>query len=48
MPFFPDSFHILGLGGADGDTTPGGSSDVWCWEADIGLQWETGINIQLD
>ena len=24
-----------------GDSTPGGSSDVWLWEADLGLQWET-------
>jgi len=26
-----------------GDSTPGGASDVWLWEAGIGLQWETGI-----
>lgn len=26
-----------------GDTTPGGTSDVWLWETGIGLLWETGI-----
>jgi hypothetical protein len=25
------------------DSSPGGFSDVWCWEEGIGLQWETDI-----
>ena len=26
-----------------GDTTPGGSSDVWLWEDGIALCWEADI-----
>ena len=31
----------LGLGGAR-DSTPGGGSSVWMWEAGQGLLWESG------
>jgi len=36
---FPSPVSSIGAG----DSTPGGSSDVWLWEADIGLQWETSF-----
>jgi len=31
-----------------GDSTPGGSTDVWCWETGIAMQWESGIFIQTN
>lgn len=31
-----------------GDSTPGGTTDVWMWEDGIGLLWETNIPISLD
>lgn len=37
--------HGVSFGGVPGDTTPGGSSDVWLWETGICMQWETGIFI---
>ena len=33
---------------APGDTTPGGVLDVWCWEDDIGVQWETDIFMTIE
>ena len=31
----------LGLGGGVSDSTPGGGSSVWMWEAGQGLLWES-------
>lgn len=28
MPFFPDTFHLPGLRGTGGDTTPGGADSA--------------------
>lgn len=38
----------LGLNSFIGDSTPGGSSDVWCWETGIGLQWESGVFMTIE
>jgi hypothetical protein len=31
-----------------GDSSPGGATDIWCWETGIAMQWETGIFIQTN
>lgn len=39
----------LSLSGSYLDATPGGSTDIWLWEAgDYGMMWEAGIYIQLN
>lgn len=35
-------------GQAAGDSTPGGATDVWLWEAGIGLLWEAGIYMKTE
>lgn len=35
-------------GGGGGDTTPGGATDVWMWEADTGVLWESGYFMQTE
>lgn len=42
------NLRVVLSGAPISDTTPGGLTDVWCWEAGIGMQWEAGINIQIN
>ncbi|MFZ2278221.1 MAG: hypothetical protein WAW39_10495 [Prosthecobacter sp.] len=30
------------------DITPGGATDVWEWEAGLGMQWETNMNTPVE
>lgn len=34
--------------GGGGDSTPGGATDVWMWEADTGVLWESGYFMQTE
>lgn len=40
--------HALPLVRTPRDATPGGVTDVWEWEHGLGMQWETGIFVQLN
>ena len=39
---------IFPAGALGGDTTPGGSSNVWMWEDGIGLLWEPGYFMTIE
>jgi hypothetical protein len=48
MPALANGLGLSRTRFGGGDSTPGGATNVWMWEAGIGIQWETGYFIQTN